>query len=258
MFNKYFTLFRCWGPAEFPGTHVDYANSISWISKSYYFYICDLLPNRIIFLLPDAGVRRSFRGRMSTMRTTSAGSRTPTTCISRTRSRPWSRRGKGRNSTTTNGCLSCSWCKHRFVTAAPSADNTCDTPLLNTALLFLKPHANTAAAQDLVRQTLQQHQIDIVSEVEIDAQTIERRKLIDQHYYSIASKATILPVHKIPVPVDQFENTFGESWKTVLKQNRACNAMEACKRFDCTPSELNDAWQKVEPVKFGGGFYCGK
>jgi hypothetical protein len=43
----------------------------------------------------------------------------------------------------------------------------------------------------------------------------------------------------------------------VLKEKRTCNAMEACQQFDCSLAELNDAWQMIETVKFGGGFYCG-
>jgi hypothetical protein len=42
-----------------------------------------------------------------------------------------------------------------------------------------------------------------------------------------------------------------------LKERRACNDMGACQRFDSSPAELNDAWQTIETVKFGGGFYCG-
>jgi hypothetical protein len=73
-----------------------------------------------------------------------------------------------------------------------------------------------------------------------------------------ASKATILPAKDIPVPVDKFEAEFGESWAEVLSENRACNALDACKRFDCTPDELNKAWQSCNKVvKLGGGFYCG-
>jgi hypothetical protein len=76
---------------------------------------------------------------------------------------------------------------------------------------------------------------------------------------SIASKATILPAKEIPVPKDKFQENFGESWDTVLQEDRACNALEACKRFDCDAVALSDAWQKSpKVVKFGGGFYCGK
>jgi hypothetical protein len=73
-----------------------------------------------------------------------------------------------------------------------------------------------------------------------------------------ASKATILPAKDIPVPKDKFQESFGESWDVVLQENRACNAMDACKRFHCDAAELDAAWGKsTKIVKFGGGFYCG-
>jgi hypothetical protein len=140
---------------------------------------------------------------------------------------------------------------------------TCEVPsispkkLSNSAFVFVKPHANTPATRDLVVDKLTKAGIQILEERDIDGVEIDKSGLIDQHYYSIASKATILPAEDIPVPVDKFEETFGESWATVLKEKRACNAMEACQRFDCSPAELNDAWQTIETVKFGGGFYCG-
>jgi hypothetical protein len=66
-----------------------------------------------------------------------------------------------------------------------------------------------------------------------------------------------LPAKDIPVPTDKFEATFGESWATVLKEDRACNAMDACKRFQCDAEALNAAWSTAKVTKFGGGFYCG-
>jgi len=144
---------------------------------------------------------------------------------------------------------------HKKATAA--ADATCDAKLLNSAFVFVKPHANTPATQKLVKEKLAGAGITILSETDIDGKTIDEKKLIDQHYYAIASKATILPASEIPVPADIFKAKFGESWDTVLAENRACNALDACKRFGCTPEELNDAWQKATVEKFGGGFYCG-
>jgi hypothetical protein len=93
--------------------------------------------------------------------------------------------------------------------------------------------------------------------VDIEGTQIDEEKLIDQHYYAIASKATLLDAKDIPVPKDKFQETFGESWDKVLKDDRACNASEACKRFKCDATQLNEAWQKAKVVKFGGGFYCG-
>lgn len=77
------------------------------------------------------------------------------------------------------------------------------------------------------------------------------------HYLTTASKATLLSADDIPVPKDKFETTFGESWDKVLAEDRACNAMEACARFNCDATALDVAWQKAKVTKFGGGFYCG-
>jgi hypothetical protein len=66
-----------------------------------------------------------------------------------------------------------------------------------------------------------------------------------------------LSAKDIPVPKEKFQASFGESWDTVLQENRACNAMEACARFQCNATALDEAWQKAKVVKFGGGFYCG-
>jgi len=129
--------------------------------------------------------------------------------------------------------------------------------LKNSAFVFVKPHANTEATQKLVREKLLAKGIEILSESNIDGNTIDEKKLIDQHYYAIASKATILTADKIPVPEDKFEETFGEKWSDVLKEGRAANAMQACEKFGCTADELNAAWGAAKVVKFGGGFYCG-
>lgn len=140
--------------------------------------------------------------------------------------------------------------------------DTCDASstnrLFNSAFVFVKPHANTKATRDLVQNKLLEAGINIVSELDIDGEMIENNGYIDQHYYSIASKATILPAKDIPVPPDKFEASFGESWNHVVKENRACNALEACKRFECTPEELNSVWQSADAIKLGGGFYCAK
>jgi len=136
-----------------------------------------------------------------------------------------------------------------------SASDSCT--LKNSAFVFVKPHANTEATQQMVREKLLGKGIEILSESDIDGKTIDEKKLIDQHYYAIASKATILAADKIPVPEDKFEESFGEKWCDVLKEGRAANAMQACEKFGCNAEELNAAWQGAKVVKFGGGFYCG-
>jgi hypothetical protein len=68
---------------------------------------------------------------------------------------------------------------------AKAAVESCDAELLNSAFVFVKPHANTVKVQDLVRKTLQSKGVTILSEVPITGEVIDKNKLIDQHYYAI-------------------------------------------------------------------------
>uniref|UniRef100_A0A7S2P314 Nucleoside-diphosphate kinase n=1 Tax=Leptocylindrus danicus TaxID=163516 RepID=A0A7S2P314_9STRA len=129
--------------------------------------------------------------------------------------------------------------------------------LKNSAFVFIKPHANTEATRSLVKSKLIDAGLDILSECDITGPEIDEKKLIDQHYYAIASKATILPAKDIPVPTDKFQDAFGEKWEDALAAGKACNAMEACAKFGCSADELNAAWGGAKVTKFGGGFYCG-
>jgi nucleoside diphosphate kinase len=152
-------------------------------------------------------------------------------------------------------CFCCCSASSPTVDEAKNA-GTC-TSLHNSAFVFVKPSANTKATQNLVRETLIKAGCTIVSEKAFQGSTIDKEKLIDQHYYAIASKATILTPKDIPVPAEKFQQHFQESWDTVLKEDRTCNAMDACKRFSCTSDELEQAWKDADVVKLGGGFYCG-
>ena len=78
-----------------------------------------------------------------------------------------------------------------------------------TAFVFTKPHANVPKVCDLIKTSFGQVGIEVLSEGRISGSTIDNHKLIDQHYYSIASKATINTGASIPVPPDRFMEFFG-------------------------------------------------
>ena len=132
----------------------------------------------------------------------------------------------------------------------------------NRAFLFIKPNAATPAMEKLVEATLAAKGIKILKKGVIDGPTIDAKRLIDQHYYAIASKATLLKPSELPVPEDKFQEFFGVSFQDAIAQGTAVNALEACKKLDCTPDELRAEWRAVcksgDMIKFGGGFYCGK
>jgi len=132
---------------------------------------------------------------------------------------------------------------------------------INSAFVFVKPHAVTDKVNDLVRDRLLSKGLKITSEGSLASEVIDEKKLIDQHYYAIASKATILKPSELNIPKDKFKTAFGLEWDDVLKSGKAVNAMDACKQLGCTSDELNKAWAESKKagklVKFGGGFYCG-
>ena len=65
-------------------------------------------------------------------------------------------------------------------------------PVLQSAFVFTKPHANTSEVRELVAKKFADMGIEIVTEGDMDGPTIDTKKHIDQHYYAIASKATLL------------------------------------------------------------------
>ena len=51
---------------------------------------------------------------------------------------------------------------------------------MNSAFVFIKPHANTAPTQALVKEKLAASNINILSEGELTAEQIDAGRLIDQ------------------------------------------------------------------------------
>jgi len=131
--------------------------------------------------------------------------------------------------------------------------------------VFIKPQANTPKVEELVKTKFSSVGITILKEGEITGPVIDAKQYIDNHYYAIASKATIMAAKDLNIPVEKFAATFGEEWATVCAEGRALNALEIKNKFGWTADELDAKWNetsdKHDPktrIKFGGGFYCGK
>eukprot|EP00446_Apocalathium_sp_SHHI-4_P083315 CAMPEP_0177490510 /NCGR_PEP_ID=MMETSP0369-20130122/31303_1 /TAXON_ID=447022 ORGANISM="Scrippsiella hangoei-like, Strain SHHI-4" /NCGR_SAMPLE_ID=MMETSP0369 /ASSEMBLY_ACC=CAM_ASM_000364 /LENGTH=341 /DNA_ID=CAMNT_0018967101 /DNA_START=18 /DNA_END=1040 /DNA_ORIENTATION=+ len=134
--------------------------------------------------------------------------------------------------------------------------------VLNSAFVFIKPHAVNDKVKELVKETFEKNNIKISKEGSLEAAEIDKYKKIDKHYYAIASKATILTPDKLAIPKDKFKEKFGLEWDDVLKDGKALNAMDCCAKFEIDSEALDKMWAACKKagdlVKFGGGFYCGK
>jgi len=131
----------------------------------------------------------------------------------------------------------------------------------NAAFVFIKPHANTEKVRALAKSGLEAKGIKILKEGSLDGATIDAKKLIDNHYYAIAVKATIKTPKELNVPNDKFKEQFGIDWQAALDSGKVFNALDGCKEFGCDADGIAVAWNAAKDaknlVKLGGGFYCG-
>merc|ERR1711998_174604 len=115
--------------------------------------------------------------------------------------------------------------------------------------------------KELTGNVLTKNNIKILEQGEIKSEEIDSKKLIDQHYYAIASKATILKPNQLNVPADKFKEQFGLEWTEALESGKVYNALDGCAKLEISPDEMDTQWgickKNKKLIKFGGGFYCG-
>ena len=61
-----------------------------------------------------------------------------------------------------------------------------------------------------------------------------------------------------PEASSKFYAAFGTYYDEALRSGHVVNAAEACKTLEISEAALGTLWEASKPVKFGGGFYCGK
>jgi nucleoside diphosphate kinase len=153
----------------------------------------------------------------------------------------------------------------------------------NTAFVFIKPHAVTEPTIALVKKTLDGEKVfevamisggigiyegkqgfTIKKEGTLDGPTIGEKKLIDNHYYAIANKASLTLPKDLNPPEEkqkEFNEKFGISWPDALAQDKVFNALDACTKMGLSGDQMDTAWGWAKKagslVKFGGGFYAG-
>jgi nucleoside diphosphate kinase len=132
----------------------------------------------------------------------------------------------------------------------------------NSAFVFIKPHAVTEKTKELVKETFEKNKINVKTEGSVDAEQIDKKMLVDKHYYSIASKATLVKPDKLNIPKDKFKDKFGLDFDTAVSEGKCLNAKDACEVLEIDGTALDSLWAAAKKagdlVKFGGGFYCAK
>ena len=142
-----------------------------------------------------------------------------------------------------------------------------DTPKFatNQAFVFIKPHANNLAVRELLKGQLRDRGLTVAEEGEIDAVTMLSRKLVDNHYYAIANKASLSKPTELHPPsgkLSEFTAKFGVTWPQALTDGAVYNAVDACDVLGVDADTLDKQWALAKAggdlLKFAGGFYVAK
>lgn len=136
--------------------------------------------------------------------------------------------------------------------------------LKNRAFVFIKPHAVNAAVIALVSAKFAEAKISILGQGDLTGPVIDEKKYIDNHYLSIATKASLNKPAQLNPPaagLAKFETTFGRSWAQIQADGRMFNAVDACTILGVDGNALDTMWAAAKKggklAKLSGGFYCG-
>ena len=103
----------------------------------------------------------------------------------------------------------------------------------------------TADAKKLVASRFAAVGVNIYKEGGLDSKVIEQDKLIDNHYYAIACKASLSKPAELNPPAskqEEFEAKFGVSWKKALADGVVFNAVDGCKRLGIDGATMDKKW----------------
>ena len=87
----------------------------------------------------------------------------------------------------------------------------------HSALIFIKPHANTPQTQEFVTGKIAEAGLTLIDSGNINGVDIDSKQLIDNHYYAIASKATLLTPDQLAVPADKFKEVSAGCWVCMFR-----------------------------------------
>lgn len=145
------------------------------------------------------------------------------------------------------------------MTAALLLVATLPLGLRNSAVVFVKPHAATDACEAFVRERLVAKGIEIVDAGVKTAAEIESKKLIDQHYGSLARIAMDTQPADMALSesaLAAFESSFGTSWSAAL--GSALRNDEAMAKLGVDGLALEPMWRGGVQCKLAPGTYVSR
>ena len=130
---------------------------------------------------------------------------------------------------------------------------------MNTAFVFIKPHAVNDAVVALAKEHLAAAGCKVVLEGVLSAETIAERGIIDDHYAALAANAVKLSPSQLLVGEKNkagFEEAFGQTWHSAASSSKVMNLADFRAKFpDMSVLEIEKRWRAGKTVKLAPGTY---
>lgn len=134
-------------------------------------------------------------------------------------------------------------------------------PHSNVALIFIKPHADTPAVVQLVKDRFVEVGIELIHEGQVPGSEIEKDAIIDKHYSVIAFSAlTTDPIHHRLTSKNklEFHQLFGETWDDALDKKSIVTCANAAICLNLTDLMVSDMWDQSVQMKISRGLYVAR
>ncbi len=135
-------------------------------------------------------------------------------------------------------------------------------PILNQALVFLKPHAVPhPAARPCMEQVFRRDGVAIVHETVQTGPEIAASGAVDRHYAVNARVGTTPNPADLfvgPEAREKFLSAFGEDWDKALQEGRILSGLSAQQRLGLDGESFNHIWARQPIRKIAGGLYVAR
>lgn len=130
---------------------------------------------------------------------------------------------------------------------------------MNTALVFLKPHAANDLVASFAKKHLGANKVTVLKEGVLEAEEILKAGIIDTHYAALAASAVISEPSALPVSAEkrqEFQSKYGTSWDEAASKGTLLNlAQFQAKNPEMNVQEIEAKWRSGPVMKFAPGNY---
>jgi len=132
--------------------------------------------------------------------------------------------------------------------------------MMNTAFVFIKPHAVNDKVVGLAKEHLAAAGCKVLTEGVLDAEAIRERGIIDDHYAALAANAVKLKPSQLLVGdknKEGFKEAFGKEWDVAAADGTTVlNLADFRNKFpELSVAEIEKRWRAGKTVKLAPGTY---